>query len=123
MVVDDGNLLIKELIWQLLRENGYLYRLYSPSYPRVDKVIDLIPKENLIELQTQVRYKSEVITQKMGFDWLKPYIKIASSHLPQDKQLHFEKLLKVTLQKRIKESLSNSLVMEYTTLRIYLKKI
>ena len=122
MVVDDGNLLVKELIWQLLRENGYIYNLYSPSYLRRDKLIELIPKHYLKELTTQTRYKTEVITLKRGFDWLKPYIKIASSHLPKDKQIHFEKLLKVTLKKRLKESISNSLVMEYTILRIQMKK-
>ncbi len=122
MVVGEGNLLIKELIWQLLRENGYLYRLYSPSYPRKEKVIESIPKENLLEFEAKLKYKTEVITLKRGFDWLKPYIKIASSHLCKDKQIHFEKLLKVTLQKRLKESLDNSLVMEYTVLRIKMKK-
>jgi hypothetical protein len=122
IVVDGGNVFIKELIWQLLRENGYIYSLYSPKYFKKERLIELIPKDRLENYKIITKYKSELINSKKGFSWLKPYIKMVSSHLTISQQHHFKKLMELTLKKRLDSAINNSLVMEYTVLQLYMKK-
>jgi hypothetical protein len=122
VVVGDGNQFIKEINWEVLRENGYMYSLYSPRYFRKDRLLKLIPQERLELFESNLIHKIEILNLDQSLEALKPYIKIASAHLTKDQQKHFEKLFYHTIKKRLQDAINNSLTIEYSFLNLYMKK-
>ncbi len=123
MIVNSDESIIREFILQVLKENGYIYSLYTPRWPSESVVKKSIPKYRLKSYKISAKYKTELIKEKNVINWFMPYIKMASAHLTKDKQRHFFQLMEIIIQKNIEKSPTRSIIAERKVLKIEMVKL